>query len=152
MKPQKQVYSLSLKRRHNLKTFENNYNLQNHFRSGEQVTCSLCSPVNVNTWMCLRSSLPSQCYWWEKENPCDNIYSLHHIEYFSVTSTYMTSFDLHDLPVIDWKNGPDFPVFCVSMPFAKNLRSCFHQEVESIFLGSGLRCDLLWPVEYETLC
>lgn len=64
---------------------------------------------------------------------------------FSKTSTCVISFDLHELLVVDAKNGPDFPALYV--PFTK---SYFHQEVEYISPGSVLTsrtCEIVLVIE-----
>lgn len=47
--------------------------------------------------------------------PCITLYI------FSKTSTWVISFDLHDLPMVDCKNGSDFPAIYVSMPLQTKL-------------------------------
>lgn len=85
--------------------------------------------------MDLRESLPPQSYWWEKEPPPDNVYSLHYVVYF-FKDLYMCDLIWSSwASCVDCKIGPDFPALYVSMPFTK---SYSHQEVKCISLGSGL--------------
>lgn len=66
--------------------------------------------------------------------PCITLYI------FSKTSTWVISFDLHDLPMVDCKNGSDFPAIYVSMP----LQRAVPTKKWNLFpLDLGWRHDLL---------